>query len=138
MKHINTYKLFLEENNPNTSQGYLSALSKKPKLKPNQQKNQQQSPTDEVDSILQNTEDQKQKIIIKKDTIEKGLLNNIKDMEPENQKDVKTQVNDYKIQVKEFDKTVQQIGKLNKTLDKSNKPSRNQPIMQKAREQNKI
>ena len=66
MKHINTYELFLE-NNPNTPQGYLSALSKKPKLKPNQQK-----PTDDVDDILQNTEEQKQKILIKKDTIEKG------------------------------------------------------------------
>ena len=134
MKHINTYKLFLE-NNPNTPQGYLSALSKKPKLKPNQQ---QQKPTDEVDDILQNTEEQKQKILVKKDIIEKGLLNNIKELEPENQKDVQTQVKDYRDQVKEFDKTVQQIGKLHKTLDKSNKPTSIQPNMNKAREQNKL
>lgn len=133
MKHINTYKLFLE-NNPNTPQGYLSSLSKKPKLNPNQQK----KPTDEVDDILLNTEEQKQKIIAKKDIIEKGLLKDIKELEPENQKDVQTQVNDYRDQVKEFDKTVQQIGKLHKTLDKSNTPISAQPNMKKAREQNKL
>jgi hypothetical protein len=136
MKYINTYKLFLE-NNPNTPQGYLSALSKKPKLKPNQN-NSQQKPTDEVDDILQSTEEQKQKIIAKKDIIEKGLLNDIKSLEPENQKDVQTQVNDYKNQVKEFDKTVTQISKLHKTLDKSNKPLGAKSNMKKAREQNNL
>ena len=139
MNHIHKYQQFLEQNNPNTPQGYLNSLSKKPKLKPrinNQsQQTQQQTPTDEVDTILQNTEEQKQKIIARKDMIEQGLLNNIKNLEPENQQDVKTQVKDYKDQVVEFDKTVKQIGKLDQTLKKSNRPiiSNN---MQKAREKN--
>ena len=68
--------------------------------------------------------------------IEKGLLNNINNLEPQNQKDVKTQVNDYKNQVVEFDKTVKQIGQLNKTLKKSATPTNTQPHMQKARQQN--
>ena len=120
MKHINNYELFLEDiNNPNTPQGYLNSLSKKPKLKPQVNTNQpqqkpnqnqsQQTPTEEVDTILLDTEEQKQKIIARKDAIEKGLLNNISQLEPENQKDVKVQVNDYRTQVKEFDKTVKQI-----------------------------
>lgn len=140
MKKINSYQKFLEDmNNPNTPQGYLNSLSKKPKLKPNQnQQNNQQKPTDEVDTILQNTEEQKQKIIARKDAIEKGLLNNIRELEPENQKDVKTQVNDYKTQVTEFDKTVKQIGKLNQTLKKSNVPPKPQLGMAKARDQNKF
>lgn len=146
MKHINNYDIFLEDMyNPNTPQGYLNALSKgtkKPtinKPKTNQQKNQQpQTPTEEVDTILQNTEEQKQKIIARKDAIEKGLLNNINQLEPENQKDVKNQVNDYKAQVKEFDKTVQQIGKLNQTLKKTDKPEKFKPEMQKARQQIKL
>ena len=66
------------------------------------------------------------------------LLNNIQNMEPENQKDVQTQVKDYKTQITEFDKTVKQIGKLNQTLQKSNKPTPNKPYIQKAREQNKF
>ena len=145
------YELFLEDiNNPNTPQGYLNSLSKKPILKPNTNQNQNtnqrtqqkpnpnnpQKPTDEVDVILQDTEAQKQQIIAKKDMIEKGLLNNIKDLEPENQKDVKTQVNDYKNQVVEFDKTVKQIGQLNKTLKKSATPTNTPPHMQNARQQN--
>lgn len=143
MKHISTYELFLEDiNNPNTPQGYLNSLSKKPKLKPNTNQNQKpnqnnsQKPTDEVDVILQDTEVQKQQIIAKKDMIEKGLLNNIKDLEPENQKDVKIQVNDYKNQVVEFDKTVKQIGQLNKTLKKSATTTNTPPHMQNARQQN--
>lgn len=141
MKHINNYELFLEEmSNPNTPQGYLSSLSKKPKLKPNQQQQkpnqQQQTPTDEVDNILQNTEDQKQQIIAKKDAIEKGLLKNIQQLEPENQKDVKIQVKDYDTQVTEFDKTVKQIDQLNKTLKKSNVRNTSQPKMNNARTQN--
>ena len=142
MKHISNFELFLEENNPNTPQGYVNSLSKKPALKPvlkpnqNNQKPNQKKPTDEVDTILQDTEAQKQQIIAKKDMIEKGLLNNIQQLEPQNQKDVQTQVNDYKNQVKEFDKTVQQIGKLNQTLKKSNvKPNKQQSI-QTARQQN--
>ena len=84
-------------------------------------------------------QDQKQQIVAKKDAIEKGLLNNIQNMEPENQKDVKTQVNDYKDQVVEFDKTVKQIGQLNKTLKKSNINTRQQQQqMAKSREQNKF
>jgi len=150
MKHINNYEMFLEDiNNPNTPQGYLNSLSKKPKLKPqqnqnqqsqNQQRNQsnQQTPTDDMDNILINTEDQKQQIVAKKDAIEKGLLNNIQNMEPENQKDVKTQVNDYKDQVVEFDKTVKQIGQLNKTLKKSNIPNKPQSQISRSREQNKF
>ena len=134
MKHINSYELFLEDmNNPNTPQGYLNSLSKKPKLKTNINKNQQQKPTDDVDTILQDTETQKQNIIAKKDMIEKGLLNNIKDLEPDNQKDVQIQVKDYKDQVVEFDKTVKQIGKLNQTLKKSNVPIKSNPNMQNAR-----
>jgi soluble cytochrome b562 len=142
MKHISNFELFLEENNQNTPQGYINSLSKKPVLKPvlkpnqNNQKPNEQKPTDEVDTILQDTEAQKQQIITKKDMIEKGLLNNIQQLEPQNQKDVQTQVNDYKNQVKEFDKTVQQIGKLNQTLKKSNvKPVKQQSI-QNARQQN--
>ena len=150
MKHINNYEMFLEDiNNPNTPQGYLNSLSKKPKLKPqqnqnqqsqNQQRNQsnQQTPTDDMDNILINTEDQKQQIVAKKDAIEKGLLNNIQNMEPENQKDVKTQVNDYKDQVVEFDKTVKQIGQLDKTLKKSNRPVITQPHIANARSQNNL
>ena len=140
MKHINNYEFFLEElNNPNTPQGYLSSLSKKPKLKPNQQKQQQQQqPTDEVDTILQNTEDQKQQIVAKKDVIEKGLLQNIQQLEPDNQKDVQTQVKDYKTQVTEFDKTVKQIDQLNKTLKKSNVRNTSRPQMDKARSQNNL
>jgi len=137
MKHINSYELFLEDmNNPNTPQGYLNSLSKKPKLKPNINKNQQQTPTDDVDNILQDTEAQKQNIIAKKDMIEKGLLNNIKDLEPDNQKDVQLQVKDYKDQVVEFDKAVKQIGQLNKTLKKSNNRPTARPQMQNARQQN--
>lgn len=141
MKHLNDYKLFLEMDNPNTPQGYLNSLSKgtkKPKLiKPNNnnQKNQQQTPTQEVDTILQQTEEQKAQIIARKDLIEKGLLNNIQTLEPENQKDVKTQVNDYRNQVKEFDKTVKQIGNLNKSLKKSEKPGRFTSQIQNARTQ---
>lgn len=141
MKRINNYEKFLEDmNNPNTPQGYLNSLKQKPKLKPNQQKNQNQNqkPTDEVDGILQNTEEQKQKILLRKDTIEKGLLNNIRELEPENQVDVKNQVEDYKKQVTEFDKTVKQIGKLNKTLKKSNILDRSKSQMQTSREQNRF
>lgn len=133
---IKNFKLFLEELNPNTPQGYLNALSKKPKIKPQQKP--QQKPTDEVDNILQNTEDQKQQIIAKKDAIEKGLLNNIQNLEPENQKTVQQQVKDYGTQVKEFDKTVKQIGQLNKTLKKSNVAQKPQQQMIKSREQNKF
>jgi len=139
MKYLNNYKLFLEELNPNTPQGYLNSLSKKPKLKPNQQqKSNQQTPTDEVDAILQNTEEQKQKIVARKDAIEKGLLNNIRDLEPENQKDVQTQVKDYGNQVQEFDKTVKQIDKLDQTLKKSNKliKPKSSTTIQSARGQN--
>lgn len=151
MRHIQNYELFLEEmTNPNTPQGYLNSLSKKPKISNNrprpqqnqqgQQRNnqQQQTPDQEVDGILQQTEDQKAQIIARKDMIEKGLLNNIQTLEPQNQKDVQTQVNDYRTQVKEFDKTVKQIGKLNDTLKKSNRPVKFQSQMQKAREQSKL
>ena len=131
MKHIYNYELFLEDiNNPNTPQGYLNSLSKKPKLKP-QQKQQPQTPTEEVDAILQDTEEQKAKIIARKDAIEKGLLNNINQLEPENQRDVKVQVNDYRNQVKEFDKTVKQIGNLNKTLKKSDTSETREKIEQR-------
>jgi hypothetical protein len=141
MRKINNFEKFLEEmNNPNTPQGYISSLSNKPKLKPQQtqqNKNQQQRrPTDEVDDILLNTEEQKQKIIAQKDMIEKGLLNNIRDMEPENQKDVKTQVKEYGDQVKEFDKTVNQIGQLNKKLKDSDKKIRPNPSIKNARDKN--
>ena len=138
MKHIRNFELFLEDIvNPNSPQGYLNSLSKKPVLKSNtNQKNKPQTPTEEVDGILQNTEEQKQKILLRKDTIEKGLLNNIREMEPQNQKDVKTQVNDYKNQVTEFDKTVKQIGVLNKTLKKSNIPASPTPNMNNARQKN--
>ena len=132
MKHISSYKLFLEEINPNTPQGYMDSLSKKPKLKTNQK------PTDDVDSILQKTEDQKKQIVAKKDAIEKGLLNNIKNLEPENQKSVQTQIKDYKSQVKEFDRTVKQINQLNKTLKKSNIKTSTKPQMAKARSQNNL
>ena len=98
----------------------------------------QQNPTDEMDNILQQTEDQKTQILARKDAIEKGLLNNIQTLEPQNQQAVKTQVNDYKTQVKEFDKTVQQIGKLNQTLKKSDANPKFKPQMQKAREQTKF
>lgn len=146
MKRINNYEQFLEQIiNPNTPQGYLSALSKKPKLttntnNTNNKNQQQQKPTDEVDQILQDTEQQKQTILARKDAIEKGLLNNITQLEPENQKDVKTQVNDYRTQVTEFDKTVKQIGKLNQTLQKSNRPIRTPQTqtMRVARDQNKF
>jgi len=132
MKYLNNYKLFLEENNPNTPQGYLNSLSKKSKFKPNIQN----KPTDEVDNILQNTEEQRQKIISQKDTIEKGLLNNIQNMEPENQIDVKKQVKEYGEQVEEFDKTVKQIDNLEKTLSKSNISTKPINNMKKARENN--
>lgn len=132
MKYLNNYKLFVEENNPNTPQGYLNSLSKKSKFKPNIQN----KPTDDVDNILQNTEEQRQKIISQKDTIEKGLLNNIQNMEPENQIDVKKQVKEYGEQVEEFDKTVKQIDNLEKTLSKSNVSTKPTTNMKKARENN--
>lgn len=132
MKYLNNYKLFVEENNPNTPQGYLNSLSKKSKFKPNIQN----KPTDDVDNILQNTEEQRQKIISQKDTIEKGLLNNIQNMEPENQIDVKKQVKEYGEQVEEFDKTVKQIDNLEKTLSKSNISTKPINNMKKARENN--
>ena len=149
MKNLNNYEVFLEDmNNPNTPQGYLNSLSKKPKLKTQSQQNQQnrqnqqsqqnqnqQKPTDEVDQILFDTEQQKQTILARKDAIEKGLLNNINQLEPQNQQDVKTQVNDYRNQVAEFDKTVTQIGKLNKTLKKSNVQPNSQQSMIKSRQQ---
>lgn len=134
MKYLNNYKLFVEENNPNTPQGYLDSLSKKPKLKPNLQ--QKQKPTEEVDNILQNTEEQRQKIIAQKDAIEKGLLNNIQNMEPENQVDVKKQVQEYGEQVEEFDKTVKQLDNLGKTLSKSNISTKPTTYMKNAREKN--
>lgn len=138
MKHISNFELFLEEIiNPNTPQGYLASIAKKPILKHNtNQKTPPQTPTEEVDGILQNTEEQKQKILLRKDAIEKGLLNNINQLEPQNQKDVKTQVADYKKQVTEFDKTVQQIGKLNQTLRKSNIPNTQSPVINAARQKN--
>jgi hypothetical protein len=133
MKHLRDYKLFLEDNNPNTPQGYLNALAKKPKLivTPNRPLNT----TDGVDSILQNTEEQKQKIVARKDAIEKGLLKNVTELEPQNQVDVKTQVDDYKKQVDEFDKTVGQIDKLKKTIKPPVKTTSNASMM-KARQQN--
>lgn len=141
MKHITNFELFLEDMNPNTPQGYLNSITKKPIVKKPIVQNQNQkvvpqTPAEEVDGILQNTEDQKQKILLRKDAIEKGLLNNIREMEPQNQKDVKTQVNDYKTQVTEFDKTVKQIGKLNQTLKKSNVSNNSQPTIQNARQKN--
>lgn len=140
MKHIKDFDLFLEDVNPNTPQGYLNSITKKPIVKKPIQQNQKnvepQTPTEEVDGILQNTEEQKQKILLRKDAIEKGLLNNIREMEPQNQKDVKTQVADYKNQVTEFDKTVQQIGKLNQTLKKSNISTNQKPIINNARQKN--
>ena len=141
MKHINNYEIFLEDNNnPNTPQGYINSLSNKAKIKSVQNNNQPNNhkPTDDVDNILQNTEQQKQNIVAKKDVIEKGLLQNIQDLEPENQKEVKTQVQDYKTQVQEFDKTVQQIDKLNQTLKKSNVRQKNNPDMKTVRTQNKF
>ncbi len=138
MKHLQNFELFLEDMNPNTPQGYLNSLTKKPVLKPNtnQKIQKPQTPTEEVDGILQNTEEQKQKILLRKDAIEKGLLNNINQLEPQNQKDVKTQVADYKTQVTEFDKTVKQIGKLNQTLRKSNVSNNQRPIINTARQKN--
>ena len=144
MIHINNYEIFLENgmNNPNTTQGYINSLSNKTKLKPVQNNNNHQinnnKPTDGVDNILIDTEQQKQNIVAKKDVIEKGLLQNIQDLEPENQKEVKTQVQDYKNQVQEFDKTVQQIDKLNQTLKKSNINSVSNPNMKKVRTQNNL
>jgi len=135
MKYIKEFNLFLEEINPNTPQGYLDSLSKNKKP---QKPQLNQKPTDEVDTILQNTEDQKQKIIARKDAIEKGLLNNISELEPENQKEVKTQVQDYRNQVQEFDKTVKQIDKLNQTLKKSNKQVKQKPYVQLARDKTKF
>lgn len=119
--YIKKYKIFLEE---------LNQTDKKDQ----QNNSDSQKPTDEVDNILKDTEKQKQRIIAKKDTIEKGLLNNIRELEPENQEDVQTQVKDYRDQVKEFDNTVKQIGKLNKTLQKSNRPSKFKPRVQIARD----
>lgn len=136
MKYIKRFDLF-EEVNPNTPQGYLKSLSKKPNLS-SDQKNKQQKPTDNVDSILQDAEKQKQNIIAKKDAIEKGLLNNIRDMEPDNQKDVQSQIKDYEKQVKEFDKTVKQVDKLNQTLKQSDKPIKQGDTIKKAKEQNKL
>lgn len=144
MKHIRNYEIFLEDMNPNTPQGYLNSLSKQPvksTVKPsvnqnNKNQQQPQTPSEEVDGILQNTEEQKQKILLRKDTIEKGLLNNIREMEPQNQLDVKTQVADYKNQVGEFDKTVKQIGKLNQSLKKSNVSNNTPPNIQNARQKN--
>lgn len=144
MKHINNYEIFLENgmSNPNTPQGYLNSLSNKTKLKPIQNNNNQQpnnnKPTDGVDNILQDTEQQKQNIVAKKDVIEKGLLQNIQDLEPDNQKEVKNQVDDYKNQVQEFDKTVQQIDKLNQTLKKSNVRTHQNPNMKTVRTQNNL
>lgn len=139
MKYLKKYKLFTEEMNPNTPQGYLNSLSKKPKTNISiNKKNDEKKPTDEVDDILVDTEQKKDDIIIKKDTIEKGLLNNIRQLEPENQKEVKQQVDDYKKQVVEFDRTVKQIGKLNKTLKNANVPDNSKSQMKKAREKNNI
>lgn len=136
MNRIKTYKIFLEENSDNKdSQEYLDSLGQKLKNK-NKSNNPEE---DEVDNLLYDTEEQKKKVIAKKDTIEKGLLNNIRDLEPDNQKEVQTQVQDYKKQVQEFDKTVKQIDNLNKTLKKSNnaKPT-NFQNMRKARQQNNL
>lgn len=130
MKRIRNFKLFLEEMTP---QVYLKNLANKPKPKPGQP----QKPTDDVDTMLQSAEDQKSQIVAKKDAIEKGLLKNIKDLEPGNQKDVKTSVKEFGDQVKEFDKTVKQIKNLDNTLKKA-KPEKFKPNMVKAREQNKL
>jgi hypothetical protein len=133
MKKLKTFKIFLEDNEPQT---YLDSLKQKKEKenKPNDK------PTDEVDGLLQNTEEQKDKIIAKKDAIEKGLLNNIQDLEPDNQKEVKKQVDDYRDQAKEFDKTVKQIDQLNQKLKKSNtgQPVTTQDKMKRARQQNNL
>jgi len=128
MKYIKNY---YESTNPNTPDGYLNSLSKKPKLK----QNQNQKPTDEVDSVLRDTEKQKDKIVNTKDVIEKELLNtNI--LEPENKDNAKKLVNDYKTQITEFDKTVNQIDKLKNTLSKSNINKQKQQHIKQSRENN--
>lgn len=136
MKHIKNFDLF-EDVNPNTPEGYLKSLSKNPNIS-SQKNNNEKKPTDNVDSILQNAESQKQNIIAKKDAIEKGLLNNIRDMETDNQKEVQSQIKDYDKQVKEFDKTVKQVDKLNQTLKQSNQPIKNTNAIKRAREENKF
>ena len=93
---------------------------------------------DDVDDLLRDTEKQKQNIIAKKDAIEKGLLNNIRDMEPDNQKEVQTQIQDYDKQVNEFDKTVKQIDKLNQILQKSNSNSNFKSNIKKSRQENNL
>jgi hypothetical protein len=138
MKHINNYEIFLEEMNPNTPQGYLKSLSKPTNKKPLINKNQKPTPTQEVDNILQQTEEQKQRIIARKDAIEKGLLNNIDKLEPENQVDVKKQVDEYTQQVDQFKKTVDQIAELDKTMKKTGKPQKFRNPIQKSREQIKF
>jgi hypothetical protein len=128
MKYIKNY---YESTNPNTPDGYLNSLSKKPKLK----QIQNQKPTDEVDSVLRDTEKQKDKIVNTKDVIEKELLNtNI--LEPENKDNAKKLVNDYKTQITEFDKTVNQIDKLKNTLSKSNINKQKQQHIKQSRENN--
>jgi vacuolar-type H+-ATPase subunit I/STV1 len=128
MKYIKNY---YESTNPNTPDGYLNSLSKKPKLK----QIQNQKPTDEVDSVLQDTEKQKAKIIATKDVIEKELLNTDV-LEPDNKNTAKAIVNDYKTQITEFDKTVNQIDKLKTTLSKSNINKQKQQHIKQSRENN--
>ncbi len=115
MKHIKEYTIFLEEANPNTPNGYLNSLSKKPILNKKIIK-----PTEVVDNVLLKTKEQEDTIIKQKDVIEKGLLNNVRDLNPENQKEVKKQVKDYGDQLKQFKKTTAEIDILSKTLKKSN------------------
>lgn len=126
MKYIKSY---YESVNPNTPEGYLNSLSKKPKLKPDQ------NHTDQVDNVLQDTEKQKAKIIATKDVIEKELLNTDV-LEPDNKNTAKAIVNDYKAQITEFDKTVNQIDKLKTTLSKSNINKQKQQHIKQSRENN--
>lgn len=124
MKHLSNFKLFLENTNSGkTVNGSLKSPS--------------EDSNNNIDSLLDDAEEKKQTILLQKDTIEKTLLKDIKKLEPDNQKEVKTQVDNYKSDVEEFDKTINNIKGLNDKLKKQDKP-KIQNNMQKAREKAKL
>ena len=124
MKHLSNFKLFLENTNSGKT---VNGSSKSPSEDSN----------NNIDSLLDDAEEKKQTILLQKDTIEKTLLKDIKKLEPDNQKEVKTQVDNYKSDVEEFDKTINNIKGLNDKLKKQDKP-KIQNNMQKAREKAKL
>lgn len=132
MKHISSYKLFVEENtNPNTPQGYLNSLSKKPNLNQHQKQNKQNDvDPNSIDNKFRNLEDQKAKILAQQNIIG----NDLTALKPET---AKTVVKDYEEEVSNFDNTLKDVRQDVDNIDKTVKKAKiSKPIIEPAREKN--